>query len=105
MSFVKVAKVSEIPAGTMKHIEAGGEEICIANVSGKFYASVLVVAAFASLIAAVYVPYLQGALRTTSQSAADWAAMLLTSVLATFWMELAKLVSSGHRKSDISSMR
>jgi nitrite reductase/ring-hydroxylating ferredoxin subunit len=38
MSFVKVAKVSEIPAGTMKHIEAGGKEICIANVSGKFYA-------------------------------------------------------------------
>jgi nitrite reductase/ring-hydroxylating ferredoxin subunit len=38
MSFVKVAKVSEIPAGTMKHIEAGGKEICIANVSGRFYA-------------------------------------------------------------------
>ncbi len=38
MSFVEVAKTSEIPAGTMKHIEADGKEICIANVSGKFYA-------------------------------------------------------------------
>jgi len=38
MSLVKVATVSEIPAGTMKHVEAGGKEICIANVSGKFYA-------------------------------------------------------------------
>jgi len=38
MSFVEVAKVSEIPTGTMKHIEAGGEEVCIANVGGRFYA-------------------------------------------------------------------
>jgi nitrite reductase/ring-hydroxylating ferredoxin subunit len=38
MKFIKVAKVSEISAGTMKHIEADGKEICIANVSGKFYA-------------------------------------------------------------------
>ena len=38
MHFIKVAKVSEIPAGTMKHVEAGGNEICIANISGKFYA-------------------------------------------------------------------
>jgi len=38
MSFIKVAKVSEITAGTMKHIESGGKEICIVNVSGKFYA-------------------------------------------------------------------
>lgn len=37
MSFVEVAKASEIPAGTMKHIEAGGKELCIANVSGTFY--------------------------------------------------------------------
>ncbi|MFZ3149835.1 MAG: Rieske 2Fe-2S domain-containing protein [Methanothrix sp.] len=37
MSFVEVAKVSEIPAGTMKHIEAGGKELCIANVSGTIY--------------------------------------------------------------------
>jgi nitrite reductase/ring-hydroxylating ferredoxin subunit len=38
MDFIKVAKVSEIPAGTMKHVEAGGIELCIANVGGKFYA-------------------------------------------------------------------
>jgi nitrite reductase/ring-hydroxylating ferredoxin subunit len=38
MSFVKIAKVSEIPAGTMKHAEAGGTELCIANVKGTFYA-------------------------------------------------------------------
>ena len=38
MRFIKVAKVSEIPAGTMKHIEADGKEICIANVSGTLYA-------------------------------------------------------------------
>jgi nitrite reductase/ring-hydroxylating ferredoxin subunit len=38
MSFAEVTKVSEIPAGSMKHIEAGGKEICIANVSGRFYA-------------------------------------------------------------------
>jgi nitrite reductase/ring-hydroxylating ferredoxin subunit len=38
MSFIKVAKVSVIPVGTMKHIDAGEKEICIANVSGKFYA-------------------------------------------------------------------
>ena len=38
MSFVGVAKVSEIPAGTMKHIEAGGKEICIVNVGGRFSA-------------------------------------------------------------------
>ena len=38
MGFVKVVKVSEVPAGTMRHVEAGGNEICIANVSGKFYA-------------------------------------------------------------------
>lgn len=37
MSFVKVAKVSEIPDGTMKHIEVDGKELCIANVIGKFY--------------------------------------------------------------------
>ena len=38
MSFIKVANVSEIPAGTMKHLEADGNELCIANVRGKFYA-------------------------------------------------------------------
>jgi nitrite reductase/ring-hydroxylating ferredoxin subunit len=38
MNFITVAKVSEIPAGTMKHIDAGGTELCIANVGGTFYA-------------------------------------------------------------------
>jgi nitrite reductase/ring-hydroxylating ferredoxin subunit len=38
MGFVKVARVSEIPAGTMKHVEPGGTELCIANVGGTFYA-------------------------------------------------------------------
>jgi len=38
MSFVRVAGVSEIPFGTMKHVEAGGIELCIANVGGTFYA-------------------------------------------------------------------
>jgi nitrite reductase/ring-hydroxylating ferredoxin subunit len=38
MSFVTVAKAGEIPAGTMKHVEAGGTELCIANVGGTFYA-------------------------------------------------------------------
>ena len=38
MSFVEVAKVKDIPAGTMKLVEAGGKEVCIANVGGKFYA-------------------------------------------------------------------
>jgi nitrite reductase/ring-hydroxylating ferredoxin subunit len=38
MSFIEVAKISEIPPGTMKHIETGGKEICIVNISGRFYA-------------------------------------------------------------------
>jgi nitrite reductase/ring-hydroxylating ferredoxin subunit len=38
MSFARVAGVSEIPPGTMKHVEAGGTELCIANVGGTFYA-------------------------------------------------------------------
>jgi nitrite reductase/ring-hydroxylating ferredoxin subunit len=36
MNFVKVAKVSEVPAGTMKHVEAGGKELCIVNAGGRF---------------------------------------------------------------------
>ncbi len=36
--FVEVAKVNEIPDGKMKHIEADGSEVLIANVGGKFYA-------------------------------------------------------------------
>jgi len=38
MSFVTIAKVSEVPAGTMKHVEANGTELCIANVKGTFFA-------------------------------------------------------------------
>jgi nitrite reductase/ring-hydroxylating ferredoxin subunit len=37
-SFVKVAKTTDIPAGTMKHVEVDGLEILIANIEGKFYA-------------------------------------------------------------------
>jgi nitrite reductase/ring-hydroxylating ferredoxin subunit len=38
MSFVEVAQTTGIPAGTMKHVETGGKEICIINVGGTFYA-------------------------------------------------------------------
>lgn len=37
MSFVKIATVSEVPIGTMKYVEVGGKELCIVNVSDKFY--------------------------------------------------------------------
>lgn len=37
MGFAKIAKVSEIPVGAMKHVEVGGTELCIANVNGTFY--------------------------------------------------------------------
>ena len=36
--FVEVAKVNDIPAGKMKHIEVNGKEIVIANMNGKFCA-------------------------------------------------------------------
>ena len=36
--FVKVARVSEIPAGRMKMVTLGIEEVLIANVEGKFCA-------------------------------------------------------------------
>jgi nitrite reductase/ring-hydroxylating ferredoxin subunit len=36
--FVEVAKLDEVPAGTMKHIELNGKEIMIVNLGGKFYA-------------------------------------------------------------------
>jgi len=38
MSFIEVAQTGEIPAGTMKHVEAGGKELCIVNIRGMFYA-------------------------------------------------------------------
>jgi nitrite reductase/ring-hydroxylating ferredoxin subunit len=37
-SFVKAAKTTDIPVGTMKHVEVDGVEILLANVEGKFYA-------------------------------------------------------------------
>jgi nitrite reductase/ring-hydroxylating ferredoxin subunit len=36
--FVEVANVNEIPVGKMKHVEADGKEILVANIGGKFYA-------------------------------------------------------------------
>ena len=39
ISFVEVAKVNEIPEGSMKHVEKGDKEILLANVEGKFYAT------------------------------------------------------------------
>jgi nitrite reductase/ring-hydroxylating ferredoxin subunit len=38
LSFIEVAKTGEIPAGTLKHIENGGKELCIVNIGGTFYA-------------------------------------------------------------------
>jgi nitrite reductase/ring-hydroxylating ferredoxin subunit len=38
LGFVKVAETSEIPAGRMKMVKLEGDEILIANVSGKYYA-------------------------------------------------------------------
>jgi nitrite reductase/ring-hydroxylating ferredoxin subunit len=36
--FVDIAKVDEIPAGKMKHVEVNGKEIVITNMNGKFCA-------------------------------------------------------------------
>jgi nitrite reductase/ring-hydroxylating ferredoxin subunit len=36
--FVDAAKLDEIPAGKMKHVEVNGKEIVIANMNGKIYA-------------------------------------------------------------------
>lgn len=38
MGLIAVAKVSEIPAGSMKRVKAEGLEFVIANVGGTFYA-------------------------------------------------------------------
>ncbi|GAC1671882.1 MAG: hypothetical protein NVS9B4_27110 [Candidatus Acidiferrum sp.] len=38
MVFVPVAKVSDIPPGTIRECPAGGKTVAVANVSGKFYA-------------------------------------------------------------------
>jgi len=38
MDFVKVASTADIPAGGMKGVKIGSEDILITNVSGKYYA-------------------------------------------------------------------
>ncbi|MGD1004542.1 MAG: Rieske 2Fe-2S domain-containing protein [Methanoregulaceae archaeon] len=38
MAFVEMAKASEIPPGTMKHVETGKIEILLVNVDRKLYA-------------------------------------------------------------------
>ncbi len=37
-SFIKAAKVSDIPKGSMKPVAIGGKQITIANVDGEFFA-------------------------------------------------------------------
>ena len=37
-TFIKVAKVADVADGTAKLIEAGGKQIALFNVGGKFYA-------------------------------------------------------------------
>jgi nitrite reductase/ring-hydroxylating ferredoxin subunit len=39
--FVDIAKVDEIPAGKMKHVQVNGKEIVIANMNGKAYRNLL----------------------------------------------------------------
>ena len=38
MEFAKVASTSEVPAGKMKMVKVGENEVLIANVGGKYYA-------------------------------------------------------------------
>ena len=38
MAFVRVAGLRDVPAGTLKHVEADGVELVLAHVSGKLYA-------------------------------------------------------------------
>ncbi len=38
MAFVPVARASEIPPGTVKIVEAGGQKIALCNVDGTFHA-------------------------------------------------------------------
>ena len=38
MPFNEVAKLSDVPAGTMKHVDINNHEILLANVVGKIYA-------------------------------------------------------------------
>ena len=38
MGFLRAAKTSEIPAGTIREVQVNGKAVAIANVEGKFYA-------------------------------------------------------------------
>ena len=38
MAFVRAAKASELPAGTIRQLQVAGKPIALANVQGKFYA-------------------------------------------------------------------
>ena len=37
MAFVTVARVEDVPPGTVKHMRAGEEEIAVANVNDEFF--------------------------------------------------------------------
>ena len=39
MPFVTVARVEDVPPGTVAHVRAGEEEIAVANVENEFYAT------------------------------------------------------------------
>lgn len=39
MGFVTVARVEEVPPGTVVHVSAGDEQIALAHVEGGFYAT------------------------------------------------------------------
>ena len=39
MSWVTVAKVDDVPPGTLKSVSAGDEQIALANCNGSFYAT------------------------------------------------------------------
>jgi nitrite reductase/ring-hydroxylating ferredoxin subunit len=39
MAKVIVGKTSDIPEGKMKHITAGGKEVLVANIKGKYFAT------------------------------------------------------------------
>jgi 3-phenylpropionate/trans-cinnamate dioxygenase ferredoxin subunit len=38
MSYVRVARVDELPSGSMKKVIANGKELLLANIDGNFYA-------------------------------------------------------------------
>jgi len=38
MGFLRAAKASEIPTGTIREVQVNGKAVAIANVEGKFYA-------------------------------------------------------------------